>query len=207
MHPIHVYVTISNPIHVLYIFVIDYFGAKLHKTIDLPPGQPYIFGFHPHGIVAFGGFLSFGTRAMGFHKLFPGIDIRVLTLRINFQAPFLREYLLLHGTCCVDKEACLNILNRNKSIFIAIGGGKESLCSKPRSADLVLQRRQGFVKIALQSGASLVPCFSFGETDTFRTLNELPENSSLRRAQRFLLKYTGNYFFILAAQNHPKEPL
>jgi Diacylglycerol acyltransferase len=171
--------------------VASYFNARLHKTVDLPPTKSYIFGFHPHGVVAFGGFLAFGTHALGFSRLFPGIDVRVLTLTVNFRAPFLREYLLLHGTGSVDRHSCLNMLRHGKSIMIVIGGGKESLYSKPRSAELVLKRRKGFVKIALQTGASLVPVYSFGETDTFRTLNELPENSVLRRAQRWLLKITG----------------
>ena len=30
---------------------------------------------------------------------------------------------------------------------------------------LVLERRKGFVKIAMQEGASLVPSFTFGEND------------------------------------------
>lgn len=30
-----------------------YFPARLHKTVDLPPDQPYIFCAHPHGIVSF----------------------------------------------------------------------------------------------------------------------------------------------------------
>ena len=33
----------------------------------------------------------------GFDRLFPGIRAHILTLRINFRTPFLREYLLLHG--------------------------------------------------------------------------------------------------------------
>lgn len=36
-----------------------YFPARLHKSADLPPGQPYIFCVHPHGI------LSFSVRWLG----------------------------------------------------------------------------------------------------------------------------------------------
>lgn len=171
--------------------VASYFPVKLHKTVDIPSDRPYIFGFHPHGVVTFSGFLAFNTNALGFQNIFPGIDVRILTLNVNFRAPGLREYLLLHGTCSVDKDSCINILRKGKSISIVIGGGKESLYSKPRSADLVLNKRKGFVKIALQTGTSLVPVYSFGETDTFRTLNEFPEDSRLRRFQRWMLKKTG----------------
>ena len=76
-----------------------YFPCTLHKTAELPPGRPYLFGYHPHGILSFGAWLSMGTDALGLSRKFPGIDIRLLTLNINFRAPFLREYLLLHGVC------------------------------------------------------------------------------------------------------------
>ena len=80
--------------------LVEYFPqVALHKTADLPPNKSYIFGQHPHGILAFGTWLGFGGYALGFPDKFPGIDVRVSTLNINFRAPFLREYLLLHGVC------------------------------------------------------------------------------------------------------------
>lgn len=39
-----------------------------------------IFAVHPHGILSFSAWLAFATEALGFSKLFPGIDCRVLTL-------------------------------------------------------------------------------------------------------------------------------
>jgi hypothetical protein len=48
----------------------------------------------------------------------------------------------------------------------------------------ILRRRKGFVRIALQTGASLVPVFGFGETDLFETYVP-PPNSLLAKMQRF----------------------
>jgi len=105
--------------------------CKLHKTADLPPNKSYIFGQHPHGVLAYGTWLGFGTDALGWDALFPGIDARIATLNINFRAPFLREYLLLLGVCSVSKQAILNILGSGKSVCINIGGGSESLLAAP----------------------------------------------------------------------------
>ena len=69
--------------------------------------------------------------------------------------------------------------------------GLQSLFAKPGANDLVLKRRKGFVKIALRTGASLVPVYSFGENATFRTANELPPESRLRRFQRRMTQLTG----------------
>ena len=67
----------------------------------------------------------------------------------------------------------------------------QSLFAKPGANDLVLKRRKGFVKIALRTGAALVPVYSWGENATFRTANELPAGSRLRRFQRRMTQLTG----------------
>jgi hypothetical protein len=165
--------------------------TKLHKTTNLDPDKSYIFGQHPHGILAYGTWLGLSTNALGFDRLFPGIDARVTTLNINFRAPLLREYLLLLGVCSVSKQAIINILNRGKSVVIAIGGGSESLLSAPTKYDLILNRRKGFVRCAVQTGASLVPCITFGEPETYNTISELRHNHPIRRFQRYLERTLG----------------
>lgn len=41
--------------------------------------------------------LSLSTWALGFNRLFPGLDCRLLTLAINFRNPLLHAYLLWNG--------------------------------------------------------------------------------------------------------------
>jgi len=50
---------------------------------------------------------------------------------------------------------------------------------------LCLLKRKGFVKVALLSGASLVPVFGFGETDLWDQLPN-PEGSYIRKIQDML---------------------
>ncbi|PSC70847.1 Diacylglycerol acyltransferase [Micractinium conductrix] len=174
--------------------VAAYFPARLHKTADLPPHRPYVFVMHPHGILSFSAWLTFATEALGFDRLFPGIRAHILTLRINFRTPFLREYLLLHGVRDVSKRSCLSLLSSGESVMIAVGGATESLYAKPGANDLVLKRRRGFVKVAMHTGAALVPVYGFGENATFRTVNELPSQSALRRLQRAMTRTIGFTF-------------
>lgn len=87
-------------------------------------------------------------------------------------------------TGSVARKALLNILEKGNSVALVVGGGSESLLSLPGRYDLVLNRRRGFVKVALDTGASLVPTIGFGETETYRTINQLPRESAVRRWQR-----------------------
>lgn len=146
-----------------------FFPMKLTRSAELDPTKNYIFGYHPHGIISVGALCNFATEATGFAELFPGIDLRLLTLAMNFRVPLLREYLLGLGVNDVSSTSCRRNLGRGPgaSIMIVVGGARESLETKQGHADLVLEHRKGFVKMALKTGASLVPVFSFGENDVF----------------------------------------
>ncbi|CAF0857158.1 unnamed protein product [Adineta steineri] len=120
----------------------DYFPIHLHKTCDLPPDRPYIFGYHPHGIIALGAFGNFATEATGFEKLFPGINARFLVLNSNFQIPFYDLFLTMMGLCDASKESCNYILKQGKgnSIVLVLGGSKEALDAHPSSKYLGFEK-------------------------------------------------------------------
>lgn len=154
---------------------VSYFPAQLHRSEPLLPTRKYIFGYHPHGIISHGAFAAFATEALGFSKLFPGITNTLLTLDSNFRIPFYREYALAMGLASVSRESCENLLTKGgadcegmgRAITIVIGGARESLDALPHSIRLVLKRRKGFIKLAIRTGADLVPVLAFGENDLY----------------------------------------
>ena len=75
----------------------DYFPMKLIKTTDLDPDSNYIFGTHPHGVIAFSWFGNFASEATGFSEKFPGIKPHLMTLTVNFFTPIMRAYSLWMG--------------------------------------------------------------------------------------------------------------
>ncbi|EAU90640.2 diacylglycerol O-acyltransferase [Coprinopsis cinerea okayama7 len=150
----------------------DYYPVQLLKEVDLPPDRPYVFGYHPHGIIGMGAVAAFATQSTGFAEAFPGIYPRLLTLATNFQMPFYRDILLALGICSVSRTSCSNILKSGpgSAITIVVGGAAESLSAHPGTADLTLRKRLGFIKVAIQHGADLVPVFSFGENDIYQQM-------------------------------------
>ncbi|CAF0846264.1 unnamed protein product [Rotaria sordida] len=194
-----------------------YFPIRLHKTCDLSPDRSYIFGYHPHGIFCLGGFGNFATEATSFEQLFPGINLRFLVLNSNFQIPFFELILTMMGICDPSKESCNYILKQGKGncIMLVIGGSKESLDARPSSEYLLtLKNRKGFIKVALENGASLVPVFSFGENDVYEQIAN-PRGSKLRSLQMTLQQKMGyalplfhargvfQYKFGLVPHRHP----
>lgn len=157
----------------------SYFPARLHRTVELPATRKYIFGYHPHGIISHGAFAAFGTEALGFKDLYPGITNTLLTIDGNFRIPFYRDYALAMGLASVSRESIENILSKGgingqgmgRGVTIVIGGARESLDARPHSIKLVLKSRKGFVKEAIRMGADLVPVLAFGENDLYDQVN------------------------------------
>ncbi|CAK7566261.1 MAG: diacylglycerol O-acyltransferase 1 [Sporothrix epigloea] len=172
-----------------------YFPAELIKTADLPADRKYIFGYHPHGIISHGAWAAFGTEALGFRHKFPNITNSLLTLESNFHIPFYREYLLMAGMCSVARESIINLLSRGgpdgngqgRAVTIVVGGARESLQANPGTMRLVLHGRAGFIKVAMSTGADLVPVLGFGEVDLYTQLQG-DEHPLLRRFQMHVLK-------------------
>ncbi|XP_040277642.1 diacylglycerol O-acyltransferase 2-like [Bufo bufo] len=146
---------------------------QLVKTHNLLPSHNYIFGYHPHGILAIGAFCNFGTEATGVSKKFPGIKPYLVALAGYFRMPVVREYFISAGLCPVSRQSIDYILSKNgtgNAVVIVIGGTAECLDCQSGKNSVTLKQRKGFVKIALQHGANLVPVYSFGENKAYKQI-------------------------------------
>jgi 2-acylglycerol O-acyltransferase 2 len=173
----------------------DYFPARLHKTADLLPTRKYILGYHPHGIISHGAWVAFGTEALGFGKLFPGITNTLVTLESNFRTPLYRDYVLAMGLQSVSKQSITNLLTKGgtngegmgRAVTIVVGGARESLSAQPGQMRLILQSRKGFIKLAVRTGADLVPVIAFGENDLYNQLTA-ESHPRLHKLQMWILR-------------------
>ncbi|CAR28582.1 hypothetical protein ZYGR_0S02160 [Zygosaccharomyces rouxii] len=150
-------------------------------------GPRYIFGYHPHGVGCLGAFGVFGTEGCNWSKLFPGIPVSLLTLVNQFQMPVYRDYLMALGVSAVSRKNSLKTLERDHSICIVVGGARESLLQGVNTVDLILNRRKGFIRLALEAGnVCLVPTFAFGEANCYNIIQ--PKNGSFWKKFQLWLK-------------------
>ncbi|XP_061454669.1 diacylglycerol O-acyltransferase 2-like [Rhineura floridana] len=171
----------------------DYFPIQLVKTHNLLPTHNYIVGIHPHGILCVGAFCNFVTYSTGFCEKFPGIKPFLATLAGNFRMPGFREYLMSGGLCPVTQKAIEHLISRNgtgNAVAIVVGGAAEALSCQPGVTTLILNKRKGFVRMALRHGAHLVPAFSFGENDLFQQVL-FEEGTWMRKVQDKFKKFLG----------------
>lgn len=138
----------------------------------------YIFCYHPHGILFFGvigAFVSHAFPASIGGITFEGrdiidLDIRLGTISFNNMIPFFREVNKHFGCFNVSRRVCERALDSGKNILIVPGGAQESIMAYPGTMNLILNRRRGFIRLALKKGVPLVPILSFGESDMFNLL-------------------------------------
>lgn len=145
------------------------------------PSKKYLVCWHPHGLFGLSlwtAFIANPSAVEGGHRAIHALcyaknaPMRVVghTMRVNFYIPWWREWLLLLGFCDVERETLLHCLSPERPgghiSCLVPGGAAESVnCTEPI---LKLKDRKGFIKIALQTGCSLVPVYAFGETKLYK---------------------------------------
>ena len=170
----------------------NFFPVKLIKTAELDRNQNYLLGSHPHGVLCSGAVACFGTDGAGFSTLFPGILPHLLTIEGLYWMPGFREMVYGAGGCAATKRGMEALLGKpgGHATVLVVGGAPESLNSDKDKIKLIINRRKGFIKLALRFGVDLVPSFSFGETSIYKLVPN-PEGSMIRRVQDYLQNAVG----------------
>ncbi|KAH8306795.1 hypothetical protein KR059_003276 [Drosophila kikkawai] len=182
----------------------DYFPVELVKTAELPANKNYILASFPHGILGTGICVNMCMDIARWLDLFPKVRPKAATLDHHFKTPILREIVRCWGMVSVSKESLVYLLSKSNdpkhkdnqdgftsnAVAILVGGAQEAMDSYPGQYILTLKNRKGFVKMAIRTGSSIVPTFSFGEVDIYDQVANPPE-SLLRRFQNVFKKFTG----------------
>lgn len=149
-------------------------SLELRRTVELPPGQQYIIGLHPHGVLPLGGMINLATDITGrFSTVLPRVEVRTLAASFCFYIPLYRDLLLAAGGVDAARYNAHAVLrDKGYSIVLCPGGATEALHTGPCMSVVCLKKRRGFVKLALETGASLVPCYSFNENDAFNVATD-----------------------------------
>jgi hypothetical protein len=155
--------------------LIRYFDQQVLAEPLPETGGPYIFCMHPHAIHGLGMMQLMYEKSQLFETV-PGYkrwaDKCVgLVATVLFYIPYVREIFLWGGYREVSRHSATRALREGNSVYLIVGGEAESLLSHEGTDKVVVagHRRKGFVKLALQNGCPLVPCYMFGNTDTFHT--------------------------------------
>ena len=158
-----------------------WFFHKLKKYFDLEivaaggkldPSKKYVIGLHPHGFLPFGTMVNVLSRVNDVHgKFLNGVKLRALAASFCFYVPGYRDLCLGGGVIDAARYNARRALDEGCSLCLVPGGATEGLYAFPGKHILVINKRLGFVKLALETGAWLVPSYSFGENNCYEQLS------------------------------------
>ncbi|ETV84621.1 hypothetical protein H257_03774 [Aphanomyces astaci] len=148
--------------HSAWKFMCSYTKLEIVREAELDPTKQYVFAYHPHGILILS---RISTYAGNFEALFPGIVARALGATPMFYIPMAREICLWLAAVDASRKNAERILKDKMSVIVYPGGSKEIFLTDPKSKQttLVLNKRLGFIRLAVRYGADIVPTFVFGE--------------------------------------------
>lgn len=146
----------------------------------LDPKKQYVLGFHPHGITPISVmWLQFNAQ---WRKLFPNFYAHILTASVMHKLPLSRDLLQFLGSREVSRQAFTYTLQQKESVLIVPGGQAEMLEQHSgRNEVRVYTHHKGFIRLAIQHGAPLVPVLSFNE-------GEMLDNVEAPALQRWSVK-------------------
>lgn len=154
-------------------------------------------------LISQGAFGNFGSNFSKWATLFPGIRSKFTTLGYHHYMPIMRELILNWGMCSASANSLNTLLTQSNdpknesnqdgytsnAPVLLVGGAQEALSAFPNQYKFILKNRKGFIKIALKTGAPLVPAISFGENNIFEQVHHSP-GSMVRTIQDTVKKHT-----------------
>mmetsp|Transcript_22471 Transcript_22471/g.32800 ORF Transcript_22471/g.32800 Transcript_22471/m.32800 type:complete len:365 (-) Transcript_22471:96-1190(-) len=141
--------------------ILRYFSFKCIYAEPIEENKPHILVAPPHGVFPFGNIVTM----IAFPSIM-GFSFLGLASSAALRMPIFRQLLCTIGVIDASRASATKALNNNHTIGISTGGVAEvfETNSKTGHEVVVLQSRKGLVKLAMRTGASLVPCYLFGNT-------------------------------------------
>ncbi|GMI55323.1 hypothetical protein ScalyP_jg11705 [Parmales sp. scaly parma] len=146
---------------------------EIHETSDaemcsfFKTGKSAILVAQPHGVLSLTGICS-ATYCIPEFRM---IKTAAASAVVNF--PFLKQVMGIFGLIDAAKPNLIRHLKKGGAegtIVIYVGGIAELFMCSESEERLFLQKRKGFVKLALQTGTSLIPLYMFGNTTVLTPL-------------------------------------
>ena len=142
---------------------------------------PILYTCHPHGLYGFSWYIHFSACL----TKWPGQRPKLAVHSSLFRIPFVRELMYLNNCIQATEKEILETLEKGESVALVLGGIEELHKTSGERIQLVLKKRNGFLRIAEKAGVPLVPLVTVGENELFPFL----ESEWLKGTQDFLYSW------------------
>ena len=159
---------------------------------DAQRGKRYIVAVQPHGVISFVGICSWINAPPDFRT------IKTAAAGVLLSFPVLKHVMGIFGLTDASAKNITNHLTSRTgvdgSLVLYLGGIAELFMSCPDEERLYLSKRKGFIKIALRTGADVVPAYFYGNTRCLSVLKHGPLASLSRKVGASLTYFWGKAY-------------
>lgn len=166
-------------------WLVQWFRNKVYRisykgnvNMFLDKRTPRVYGFHPHGVHCVG-------------AVYVNVDpltrhIRIACTSFLFWVPVIKDFAGWGDAFSCEEKKIKSVLKEGSSIIIYPGGINEvpgayylrepEYRSSPDDDEryYVYKRRKGFIRVAMEQGVEVVPCWVDGEYDLFTLYHPFP---------------------------------
>ena len=159
-------------------------------------GKRAVACIHPHGVFPFVSVCGAVSTVCRPDGLRDGLmDVPTAAASVIRLLPLLKDIIGIFGIVDAAGKVLGERLKRRKgSCVIYVGGMVELFHSTPKRETVFLKKRKGFVKIALRTGADLIPIYSFGNTTVLEAFKSGPLASLSRKVGVSVTVFWGRWF-------------
>lgn len=142
----------------------SYFDAECIVEGSYRKDKNYLVVNHPHALFGIAVNL-WGKRLVEKYGTMPFFTVA----DIIFTLPLLRRLMVWWGATRVSAAPLKELLSQPypHNVSMLQPGGVAEMFYGVDCEQIILEKRKGFCKVALQTGASLVPCYAFGANEIF----------------------------------------
>lgn len=124
---------------------------------------PVLYTCHPHGLYGFSWYIHFSACLTQWPVQRPKLAVHSSLFRI----PFVREIMYLNNCIQATEKEILETLEKGESVALVLGGIEELHKTSGNGLQLVIKKRNGFLRIAEKAKVPLVPLITVGENELF----------------------------------------
>jgi len=133
----------------------------LHGAEHLEEHPTSLLLWHPHSLMSVTSVLH---NCYGIQK-----DLKTKTVCLNLYhtLPVIKDIARFARTIPADYSAMKQTLEAGTSVSVMPGGIREMMDTEPNTLRIVLGKRRGVFRLALETGTPLVPVLTYGENELF----------------------------------------
>lgn len=158
----------------LFKLVGDYKIINDNKCIQ--NNKQYLISVHPHGLFPIGSLGCFGLPiCKNIKNTIPILlsnNIYAAIASFCFYIPLLRDLFLFTGGIDCSKPIIEKFIKNNYSIVLFVGGAEEAKFSNYGNTNLICKSRKGFLKLAFENNLTLLPIYTFGNNNIYKSYNK-----------------------------------